>query len=277
MTNKKMSAVVCDTYQNRNFLKIAIDRVSACSQVDEIIVLSYQDMPGCRLIKIDPITSVEKYNKLILLEIIDHIKNDHALIFQWDGFPLNENLWTNNFFNYDFIGAPNYSEIYKTPFFNGGFSLRSRKLMCEVRSLIRLYSNLTRYPEDALICHLLREKLESKGLIFPGIEFAGNFSYELGVMPHSFFGFHGAFNFPFFFKEADLVNLSDELMERLNQPNIILHLLNNAYQMNYLDFIQVCLNNIESWPSLKLVVEYLSKNPSESEVGKLVEKFFKTS
>jgi len=277
MINKRMSAVVCDTYQNRNFLKIAIDRVSACSQVDEIIVLSYQDVPGCRLIKIDPITSVEKYNKLILLEIIDHIKNDYALIFQWDGFPLNENLWSDEFYKYDFIGAPHYSELYRVPFFNGGFSLRSKRLLEKVRNVVNAYPTLINHPEDAVICHLLREKLESSGIFFPDPSIAQQFSYELGHMPERFFGFHGAFNFPFFFKEVDLVNLSDELMERLNQPNIILHLLNNAYQMNYLNFIQVCFHKVESWPGLKLVMEHLSRNPSESEVGKLVEKFFKTN
>ena len=272
-----IGALIIDTYEGRNFLRLAIDIVSTCQNVEEIYVVTDREFQGHKNIRIKKISDISEYNKWILVDICEHITQDFALIFQWDGFPLNISSWNDEFFKYDFIGAPHYSELYRTPFFNGGFSLRSKRLLEKVRNVVNAYPALINHPEDAVICHLLKEKLEGSGIFFPDLSIAEQFSYELGPMPECFFGFHGAFNFPLFFKEADLVNLSDELMERLNQPNIILHLLNNAYQMNYLDFIQVCLNNFESWPGLKLVVEHFSKNPSESEVGKLVEKFFKTN
>ena len=270
-----IAAVIIDTYENRNFLKLAIDRVYDWQGVQEIYLLSDRDFSGVKNIRINKISSVSEYNKLVLIDIYEIVSQEFALVFQWDGFPLNANAWNLEFFRYDFLGAPHYSEIYKTLFFNGGFSLRSKRLMEKVRNVVTAYPALINHPEDAVICNLLREKLESSQMLFPDMSIAGQFSYELGAMPESFFGFHGAFNFPFFFKEDDLVNLSDELIERLNQPNIILHLLNNAHLKNYLDFIQVCLHKIESWPGLKLVAEHLSRNPSESEVGKLVDKFFR--
>jgi hypothetical protein len=274
---KSIGAIIIDTYESRKFLSIAIDMVSACPNVQEICLVSNKDFHGIKNIRINRINSLAEYNKLILVDVCEHITQDFALIFQWDGFPLNENSWSDEFYKYDFIGAPHFSELYRAPFLNGGFSLRSKRLLDKVRNVVNAYPTLVNHPEDAVICHLLREKLESSGIFFPDLSIAEQFSYELGTMPERFFGFHGAFNFPFFFKEVDLVNLSDELMERLNQPNIILHLLNNAYQMNYLNFIQVCFHKVESWPGLKLVMEHLSRNPSESEVGKLVEKFLKTN
>ena len=272
---KSIGAVIIDTYESRKFLSVAIDMVSACPNVEEICLVSNKDFHGIKNIRINKINSITEFNKLILVDVCEYITQDFVLTFQWDGFPLNETSWNDDFFKFDFIGAPHYSELYRGPFFNGGFSLRSKKLLEKVRNVVTAYPALINHPEDAVICNLLREKLESSQMLFPDMSIAGQFSYELGVMPESFFGFHGAFNFPFFFKEDDLVNLSDELIERLNQPNIILHLLNNAHLKNYLDFIQVCLHKIESWPGLKLVAEHLSRNPSESEVGKLVDKFFR--
>ena len=52
------------------------------------------------------------------------------LIIQHDGFILNHKAWDNEFLNYDYIGAPVYwmgNKLIEVG--NGGFSLRSKKLL----------------------------------------------------------------------------------------------------------------------------------------------------
>ena len=60
---------------------------------------------------------------------------------------------------------------------NGGFSLRTKKLMQAVSKLyVDEYYGI---PEDLVICIILRKQLEEQGFKFPNsIEFAGKFSCE---------------------------------------------------------------------------------------------------
>ena len=249
--------MIIDTYENQKLLNLAIDMVSRCTNIGEIYVFSDKDLRGVNNIRINKIRSISEYNNLTLVSLPEYVTQDFVLVFQWDGFPLDNDSWSDDFLKYDYIGAPHYSEVYKGPFFNGGFSLRSKKLLEKVRSTVDSYPGFVNFPEDAVICSLLREKLEKFGVIFPDVDIASQFSYELGVMPKRFFGFHGAFNFPLFFKEIDLIDMSEELVERVNQPHILNHLLQSSYQKNYFHFIEVCLEKIDRWHSLKLVSDYI--------------------
>lgn len=144
--------------------------------------------------KINKIDSVQKYNEFILRNLVDYIKTNFCLIVQNDGFIINPNLWKDEFLQYDYIGAPwsKYGmKVWKRTnrIGNGGFSLRSKKLMEFIKGFKRIDYNS---PED-VITSLVIEKHNFK---YPSVELACKFSLECPVEDYPFdlkncFGFHG--------------------------------------------------------------------------------------
>lgn len=146
------------------------------------------------IVKIDKLNSKEDYSKFIIKELDKHIGTDFVLITQHDSWVLNENAWTDEFFEYDYIGAawlnnegPNVG--------NGGFSLRSKRLqrILATDDFIQPY-----HPEDNCICKIYRPYLEEKyGIKFAPEELADRFSFELREPIQETFGFHGFFHEPY--------------------------------------------------------------------------------
>jgi hypothetical protein len=74
---------------------------------------------------------------------------------------------------------------------NGGFSLRSRKLLQALQDP----SLVMRHPEDLCICHDHRAWLEREhGMRFAPLALARRFAYERLLPEGPTFGFHGLFN-----------------------------------------------------------------------------------
>lgn len=85
------------------------------------------------------------YSIFTLKHLYNYIKNEsftHIIIFQYDGYPVNYNQWSDSFLDYDFIGRiyNNTEYLTESMFFsfekkrkgihlNGGFSIRSRQLL----------------------------------------------------------------------------------------------------------------------------------------------------
>ncbi len=151
------------------------------------------DVPGVRVVEVGGLDSLQGYSDFVLRELHRYISTSHALIVQWDGFVLNPDAWDGRFLEYDYIGAiwPQYPSHISVG--NGGFSLRSARLLeaCADAAFV------VTYPEDLCICHTNRHLLENHfGLRFPPPEVAQQFSYERGPRIGRPFGIHGLFNFP---------------------------------------------------------------------------------
>jgi hypothetical protein len=145
-------------------------------------------------ILINDIKSLEEYNLFILNELVKYIKTKYVLIIQWDGYVVNGDIWDNAFFNYDYIGAIWPQHLDGSRVGNGGFSLRSSRLMNAVsrRDFCRSDEN-----EDEAICRINRSLLENKYRIrFSGEVVANIFSYEQTETLRPTFGFHGLWNIP---------------------------------------------------------------------------------
>jgi hypothetical protein len=162
------------------------------------------------------ITNMDEYSHYILYELHKHVDTEYVLITQDHAFVINPESWTDEFFEYDYIGAPwPYSETaFITPFGehircgNGGFSLRSKKLL-ELPSKVDIPFNVAEQSEfykmfgsvntneDGNICVHNRHIFIENGCKFPSVEIASKFSYETpvsenqGIVP---FGFH--YNLP---------------------------------------------------------------------------------
>ncbi|MCL5990582.1 MAG: hypothetical protein M1419_00570 [Bacteroidetes bacterium] len=157
-----------------------------------------------KIISINKINSVSEYSVFILQELYKYIETDYCLIIQWDGFILNPEAWSDEFLQYDYIGAPwsdaimngifkrdGYTDSYRVG--NGGFSLRSKKLLELLPTSIPInWAFINRgwyYCEDLVICKQYRDKLEAQGIKFAPVELASKFSVEDGIYEGQF-GFH---------------------------------------------------------------------------------------
>ena len=140
-----------------------------------------------------PFLDVAAYSAFMLTELVDYVTTQHVLIVQWDGFSLNFSAWDDQFLEYDYIGAPwpQFDPPHNVG--NGGFSLRSRRLLQALRDPdMRLHA-----PEDLCICRTNRPLLESRhGIQFAPHEIAERFAFERTSPDQPTFGFHGLFNFP---------------------------------------------------------------------------------
>lgn len=145
------------------------------------------------------------------VHFLNHLcDTSHMLIWQWDGFIINPDLWKNDFLRWDYIGAPlggawlyfarcmktiwpDWKNPYDVPgqtesiVGNGGFSLRSKKFLVATDSLKR--TGLTCDAEDLYLCVERRWELEEKGLKFCPAKEASEFSVDGGGL-HQSFGFH---------------------------------------------------------------------------------------
>lgn len=144
-----------------------------------------------RVVPIAPIRSGRDYSRFVLRQLADHVQTDHCLIVQWDGFVIDARRWDDRFLGCDYIGAPWPQFRDGRDVGNGGFSLRSRKLIEACRDPRFVQG----HPEDVAIGRDNREFLEREhGMIFADSALAEMFSFERSAPRQATFGFHGVFN-----------------------------------------------------------------------------------
>jgi hypothetical protein len=155
-------------------------------QVDE----TSQD--GIAIRRIAPLASAAAYSRFILSDLSMYISTSHVLVVQWDGYVVQPAAWAPEFLELDYIGAiwPQFDDDAIVG--NGGFSLRSKRLLEACRTI-----GLAEHPEDLAICRTHRARLEQDfGIRFADPEVARRFSYERSPRSGAEFGFHGVFNLP---------------------------------------------------------------------------------
>ncbi len=144
------------------------------------------------LTDIGPLRSRAEYSEFILKELVHHIATDHVLLVQWDGFVINAEAWDPAFAACDYLGAKWFWFDDGMRVGNGGFSLRSRRLL---EALQDPRITLTE-AEDLTIARSFRPLLErDHGIRFGAEELADRFAFEAAYPIGKPFGFHGLFNF----------------------------------------------------------------------------------
>ena len=172
-------------------LRFSLDRATFadCLLFTDIEI---SDLPSdIRQVRIARLTSAQDYSEFIVRGLSDHILTEHCLIVQWDGFVLDPGQWHPDFLQFDYIGAHWPQFIDGQDVGNGGFSLRSKRLL-EAGRDPRI---VAAHPEDVTLCRLHRPMLEKDyGVRFADRSVANRFSHERGKRDHPTFGFHGIFN-----------------------------------------------------------------------------------
>jgi hypothetical protein len=157
-----------------------------------------------RHVRIPDITSVAQYSHFMVKQLGPYFSAGHALIVQWDGFITDASRWDPLFLDYDYIGAPWFDQPMSVG--NGGFSLRSRRLVDALQQL----DTPEVHPEDHVICGRYRPELERRfGVCFAPVDIASRFSWEAVEPAEPTFGLHGFFNFHRAMSEAELVAYLD--------------------------------------------------------------------
>ena len=188
----------------------ALLHCAACIDFGAVKMLSPQ-LPRTTHSKVDyvrvpPLDRIG-YSRFIIQSLNAYVQTDHCLIVQSDGFIINAARWDDRFLEYDYVGAPWPKSVALMPpgsgqflfgknrVGNGGFSLRSKKLL-EISS--RIDFDALDFPlksEDLVICHYLYEAMLAAGIRFAPVELAASFSIKsiglYGQSLSSVFGFHG--------------------------------------------------------------------------------------
>lgn len=168
----------------------------------EIVYISDVDpkVEGVKYIHTDPISYYD-YNKWCLHNMSDYVTTDYALSFQDDGWPLNPELWSDEFLEYDYVGAPIGKDQNNILFHpedrigGGGFTLRSKKLM--------EFTKTIPYPdkygkcnnEDTIIAMEYRKDIMELGMRICPHHISRKFVVQMPVDDehnlYTSFGFHG--------------------------------------------------------------------------------------
>lgn len=143
------------------------------------------DDPRIKVQAVPELRGIEDYSHFMVKDIGRYFSTSHVLVAQWDGFVVNPQLWEDTFLDYDYIGAPWVNRRFAVG--NGGFSLRSRKLVDALQDPRMHLLN----PEDYAICERYHDLLEADyGIRFAPVSVASRFSCEMYVPPHPTFGAH---------------------------------------------------------------------------------------
>jgi hypothetical protein len=196
------------------------------SDADEVILLC----------ECGPLRGYDAVMDYLWYEVPQHVKTSHMLVMQWDSGIIHVDSWDDNFLRYDYIGAPWgwHGDRYEVG--NGGFSLRSRRLMDYIAEHRDEFPH--GHPEDDVLCRRYRPELERSGFRWAPIDVALRFSFERagfsGLGSH--FGYHGIFNWPRVFsyaalRERTLLALANKY---LNHPKHLSELL-HAMKMQMAD------------------------------------------
>jgi len=175
-------------------------------------------------------------NRFLMEDLHKHFETSHCLYVEADSFVVNADLWKEEFLEFDYIGAPWPNKIELNPNLkkgeefaynpnilepvnenlilnmkencvgNGGFSLRSRKLLKTVAKINYDSLNFPLKNEDLIICHYLYKEMTDKGIRFASPKLAAQFAVEdvhhfNGQNVNSFFGFHARHMRDYFLKE----------------------------------------------------------------------------
>jgi len=195
MLNLSNVTLLCVETRDPDLAHWTIDQCLRGTRFAKVVLITNIDLVKNKRSDIEyaeapPIRSTKDYSDLLLRGIDQYVVGSHVLVIQWDSFITHPNLWRNEFLDYDYIG-PVWPHHPETPVGNGGFSLRSVKLL----QAIKRPRFIKRHPEDYCICADNKVFLEKEcGIKFAPTHIAEQFAVERTEW-HDAFGFHGLFNF----------------------------------------------------------------------------------
>lgn len=144
------------------------------------------------IIGISKIKNISEWGKFVIFELHKYIDSDFIILIHPDGFIVNPQSWSDDFLNYDFIGAPwklpkdNFS--YRDFFGNiirvgNSVSIRSKRILKLPSEIGLKWENFDHdFPhEDGFLTVQNRHILQENGIKFPTLEVACRFGREATI------------------------------------------------------------------------------------------------
>lgn len=152
-------------------------------------ILFFSDIKNAYQIPVPRMNSIKDYDNFVIYDLPSYIKSKFCLTIHWDGFIVNPKSWTDEFLEYDYIGAP-------WPWMNfvcgnGGFCLKSKKFLVTQEKIVPQNRIRIDRPDDVFLCIDNRQQFEKLGCKYAPRHIAQQFSTEYGGY-HNYqsFGFH---------------------------------------------------------------------------------------
>lgn len=182
--------LLCLDTRNPDLAVLAMQKCMARLRFADAVLLTHKEFqvndPRIKVTVVEKLRGIDDYSRFMVKDIGKHFSTSHVLVVQWDGFVVNPDSWEDGFLSYDYVGAPWSDRRHAVG--NGGFSLRSRKLVEALQD-----PRITELcPEDYAICDHYHDLLVSEhGIRFPPLAVASRFSCEMIEPQQPTFGVHG--------------------------------------------------------------------------------------
>lgn len=235
---------------------------------------------GIDVVTIAPLASRDDYSRFVLKALVRHVDTTHVLLAQWDGYVVNADAWEDGFLDADYIGAKWYWYDDAMRVGNGGFSLRSRRLLEALQdpriellpepaaSTAPVPVTAPRAPtdpsvgaEDVAICRTFRPLLEREyGIRFASEALADRFAFEAAYPVGLPFGFHGLYNFCRVVPPGQLAALVSQFSDAI------------AASLQLAQLIRNCVALAQWAPAAALAKRRLAVLPADAEARSLQER-----
>jgi len=180
---------------------------------------------GTDVVLVPRLSTREEYSRFVLKALLPYVTTPHVLLVQWDGYVINPDAWDAAFLECDYVGAQWAWHTDGMRVGNGGFSLRSRRLLQALQDVRITLAG----AEDETICRRFRPLLESSyGIRYATEALADRFSFEAAYPIGKPFGFHGLFNFCRVMPESELAALPQGFSDEIARSPQLRSLLRNC-------------------------------------------------
>jgi hypothetical protein len=168
-----VTLVMIDT-QCHELARLAMEDSLRDIEFGDAVIFSDEpiEVAGARWVKVPKWPNIAECSDFMWYELPDHIETKWAINIQWDSWISDPDYWTDEFLQYDYVGAPWWYDDNLNV--GNGCALRSRSLMRF------LQENKERFPlsisqEDHLIGRVYRGALEEAGFKWPPETLASRF------------------------------------------------------------------------------------------------------
>ncbi len=226
-----------------------------------VLVFSDRDfLPGARHVQIQH-GDMLSYCNLLLKGLLPYIETEYIIFQQWDAMVHNGSKWDDLFLQHDYIGAVWPWRGPGQNVGNGGFSLRSRRLLQELQSPhIQLDPNSEHgVQEDNYIAIQHRPWLESRGMVFAHPVIAERFAIELSQDGFDAMAHHGFWNIVQFMPkdtvEFFVQNAPDNTWNEVHRAH---HTVVCLTALGYHELLESQAEKIKSSPIQQELYEWMS-------------------
>lgn len=224
------------------------------------LVFSDQDfLPGAKHVKIEH-GNMLSYCNLLLKGMLEHVETPYIIFQQWDAMVHNGSRWRDYFLLNDYIGATWPWRPHGQNVGNGGFSLRSRRLLEALQAPhIQLDPNGEHgVQEDNYIAILHRPWLESQGMVFALAPVANQFSIELAPEGFEAMAHHGFWNIVQFMPRDTVEYFIQRAPENTwNELHRAHHTVVCLAGVGYMDLLESQAEKIKASPAHKEMFEWM--------------------